>query len=489
VSAALELLAGLVLDNGRRWGEMATEVQWADARAILAESGPRRHWLGRARGYSKTTDMAAVLVVLLLVLRDGSECVAAAADRDQAAILVRRMRGLITRSGLAKDFEVTAHRISCRRTGCVLQVIAADGASAWGLQPAVVVLDELPMWHPTDNALELYDALVTALPKTRGSRLIVMGTAGDPAGWAARLHKSACKSSAWSEPAGPAPWMDRADVEHERASRPESVWRRLFMNEWVASEDRLVDPADLAACATLDGPCEPDGRHSYRIGVDLGLRDDRTAVACCHAETVEGGRRVVLDRLLVFAVSKGREVRLADVEAGILELSRRYRARVTCDPWQAIGMVQRLKARGVSIVEYPFSSASVGKLANTLHVLLRDRLLALPDDRELLDELANVRLRETSPGVLRMDHDPGRHDDRALALALSAQALLASPAGRASLRAARGQLPRTPIGRSTGEASFSPISDRSMTAGRSKIWRPGDRGLRHLPGPHRDIRP
>jgi hypothetical protein len=51
-------------------------------------------------------------------------------------------------------------------------------------------------------------------------------------------------------------------------------------------------------------------------------------------------------------------------------------------------------------------------------------MLRLPDDPELLDELANVRLRESSPGVLRMDHDAGRHDDRAIALALASHRLV-----------------------------------------------------------------
>jgi hypothetical protein len=60
-------------------------------------------------------------------------------------------------------------------------------------------------------------------------------------------------------------------------------------------------------------------------------------------------------------------------------------------------------------------------------MLLRDRRLSLFDDTELLDELGNVRLRETSPGVLRMDHDPDRHDDRAIALSLAALALVENP--------------------------------------------------------------
>jgi phage FluMu gp28-like protein len=107
---------------------------------------------------------------------------------------------------------------------------------------------------------------------------------------------------------------------------------------------------------------------------------------------------------------------------------------VVFDPWQAVGMAQRLRTQGVSVEEFTFSSASVGRLAGTLHRLLRDGLVALPDDEELLDELAHVRLVEKSPGVVRMDHASGRHDDRAVCLAMAAQTLLATPAPPSSGR-------------------------------------------------------
>jgi hypothetical protein len=61
---------------------------------------------------------------------------------------------------------------------------------------------------------------------------------------------------------------------------------------------------------------------------------------------------------------------------------------------------------------------------------LRDHRVALPDDEELLHELANVRFRQTSPGALIMDHDPDKHDDGAIALALAAFALVEHPPAR-----------------------------------------------------------
>ena len=93
-------------------------------------------------------------------------------------------------------------------------------------------------------------------------------------------------------------------------------------------------------------------------------------------------------------------------------------ARVVADPYQAVGLLQRLRARGLAAQEFAFTAQSVGRLAAGLFNAIRDRVVALPADDELLDELAHVRLRESSPGVFRLDHDAGRHDDRAVALAL-----------------------------------------------------------------------
>ena len=174
------------------------------------------------------------------------------------------------------------------------------------------------------------------------------------------------------------------------------------------------------------------------------MKRDRPAVAVCHGERLRDGddpvvgARVVLDRMQVWQGSRLLPVQLDDVENWVAAASEKYNgAGVILDPWQAAGLAQRLQARGVSrtdwsgtrspswgkVEEFTFSAQSVGRLASTLTLLIRNHALALPDDKELLDELANLRLRETAPGVLRLDHDPDKHDDRAVALALSAQKL------------------------------------------------------------------
>ena len=158
----------------------------------------------------------------------------------------------------------------------------------------------------------------------------------------------------------------------------------------------------------------------YVIGLDVGLKRDSTVAAICHLEHSV----VTLDRLGVWTGTRLRPVRLAEVEEWLTKAAREYRAELVLDPWQAAQLTERLRRRSVSVREYAFTAQSVGRLASTLFLLLRERALRLPDDEALLDELANVRLRETSPGLVRMDHDADKHDDRAIALALAAHRLV-----------------------------------------------------------------
>ncbi len=449
MSGALDILAGLVLEDGRRWGEVAAAGQWADARAVLDLDSPTpRHWVSRARGYSKTLDAAGwCLSAMIAQLTPGSRVYALASDRDQGRLLLDSLRGFAARTpGLVGLLEFGAYRCAVPSTDVVLEVLAADAPGAWGLRPSFVIVDELAQWAPTPGAKTLYEAVVTALPKVKNSRLAIITTSGDPAGWAHGVYSQALADPLWrvSELRGPPPWMSAELLEGERRRLPDATYRRLFLNEWVAGEDRLVVPADLAACVTLDGPVAPQPGQRYVVGLDVGLVRDATVAVVAHVEPAEvywhgtdrqeEGRRVVVDRLEVWQGSRLSPVNLESVEAWLLQASQSYNgAELILDPWQSVGLGQRLRSKGVTVTEWTFNPASNARLAATLVQLFRNRALALPDDVALLEELANVRLREISPNVYRLDHDSAHHDDRAVALALAATTLLATPASRPML--------------------------------------------------------
>lgn len=436
----LDLMASLVLEDGRAWGTAAHPWQREDAAAILdaRPDAPRLHFQTRPRGGSKTTDAAGVaLVALLTQAPPRSTSHAYARDKDQAGLLVSALAALAHRSGLAGLLDLGPWGAAVRATGARLVVETADAASAYGHLPYLVIADELAQWPATRAARTLWEALVSGLPKRRDSRLVVITTAGDPAHWSAKVIAAARTSDRWrvSEVPGPLPWADADDLAEQRRLLPASSYARLHLNQWTAAEDRLTDPDDLAACVAHSGPLEPEPRrHRYVIGLDLGIKADRTVLTVCHSEPAPSASAsgsgsdsrhpvIVLDRLHVLAGSHAHPVQLADVEALTLEAARAYNAPVRVDPWQAVGLAQRLRANGVNVQEWTFTPASVGRLAMNLHLLLRERRLRLPDDPDLLDELANVRLREATPGVFRLDHDAGHHDDRAVSLGLAALAL------------------------------------------------------------------
>jgi hypothetical protein len=139
----------------------------------------------------------------------------------------------------------------------------------------------------------LWDAIVSSVAKVNGCRLLVLTTSGDPVHWSYRVLQHTNASNAWrvSETPGPVPWVSPAALEEQRGLLTDSQYARLHLNKWSASEDRLVDTEKLAAAVTLDGPQDPRPGVIYRVGVDIGLRHDRTAIAVCHSEVLPGESR------------------------------------------------------------------------------------------------------------------------------------------------------------------------------------------------------
>lgn len=438
----LDVLAALVLEDGQRWGDVAAPFQWEDARAVLHGAEPY-NYLTRARGGAKTSDLAGVAIAAMIAqLPRRSRSYGLAADRDQGRLLLDSIAGYAARTPMLRGaLEIGAYRVTATATGCTLDVLAADAPGAWGLRPALLIVDELAQWNETPAAQQLWEAATTAAAKTAG-RVAVLTTAGDPTHFAASILEHAKGDPLWRvhEVSGAPPWMNEARLEHERRRLPASSFARLFENQWTAAEDRLATVDDVRACVTLEGALAPEAGTKYVVAVDAGLVRDRTVAVVCHARPIKErvlveswtgettdvtiGHHVYLDRMEVWQGSHAAPVELEAVERWIEEASFQYlKAPIRFDPWQLAGTMQRLQAKGYKVEPFYFTTQSAGRVGAVLHQLIRQRTLHLPPDDDLIEELSRVRLVET-PSGLRLHHARGEHDDRAVALGIAAMHLI-----------------------------------------------------------------
>lgn len=433
----MALMAGLHLEDGRTWGEAAHDFQREDASAVLDSSpdAPRRHYLLRGRGMSKTTDVAGLVLSLMLAeAPTRAKAHVYAVDSEQAALFMDALAGIVGRTpGVAGAVEMGARFMRVRATGATVAVEASDGASAYGTRPWLTVADELAMWPATANHRRLWGAVVSAVPKVPGSRLLVIGTAGSPTGLGAEVWEESSASEHWhtSKNPGPSPWWSAADVAATRSDLTPAEWRRLILCEWAESDDALTSSEDVAAAlrtSTVPADLSPRPGVDYVAALDVGTRRDLTALAVGHAETTAAGRRVVIDRVMYWRpADTGGRVDLAEVEAATLRLCRTYGARLRFDRMQAEQMTGNLTRAGVTTREYVFSASGANRLARTVFIALRDRALSLPDEDEVRSEFLSTRLVETGPGTIKLANPKGTHDDIVTAVGMVAVDLLSTP--------------------------------------------------------------
>jgi hypothetical protein len=436
--AALDRLSSLVLEDGRRWGEAATDFQWEDAEAVLDPDGaPFYHWHGRGRGASKTSDAAGYnLAVMLEQARPGDKLYAVASDRGQGRFVLEAMSGFVSRTpALSGAFVFTEFKVVVTRSGVAFEVLAADAPGSWGLLPYFITIDEIAQWGETYRARKVFEAVTSATAKT-SSRMVILTTAGDPTHWSAAVLEHAHSDPLWRvhEVRGPAPWLSTERVAEQQSRLTSSAYRRLFENEWAEAEDHLATSEDIEACAVLDGQLEARNFVEYRIGLDLSATYDRTALIVAHGEPVDprvgsvGGTYVVVDLVKIWEGSRSHPISHVEVEEAVARISRHYNeAKVFVDQWQSVGLVERLRQRGVRAYVRFATQASNDQLAQLLFELFRTRKLKLPRDERLIRELSRVRIEADPSGRLRINHDRSDHDDQAYALGLAALDIRARP--------------------------------------------------------------
>ena len=417
-----------------------------------AASGPERELaVLLPRGQGKTSLLAAY-ALWHLIERPG-HVYAAAASREQARILFEFAsaygRALDHPNIVDRHLEIRfcpnpdRPRVFDRH----LRVLAADAPRLHGLTFGLAVVDELHA-HPND---QVYLALLTALAKRPGAKLIVISSAGQgsdsPLG---RLRARAlaqlsvkvrgCLTDAqgpglrmleWSVPddvpltprnvkkANPASWIRVSDLAAQQEAVPDLAFRRFHAGQWTAREGHWLPPGAWQQC--VGKPTFAAGEPIW-IGVDIGGggTEGDTAVVWLNAELHVG--------VEVFSGESG----VLAARDLIEDLAELYRIEeVAFDPWRASQIAQELQQRSVRVSAFPQTDSRMIPASKGLHRAIVEQRLVLPADDKLASHAANAVAKQSRRGwrIDRPSRAAGENIDAIVALAMALDRLEHQPQG------------------------------------------------------------
>jgi phage terminase large subunit-like protein len=275
--------------------------------------------LSIGRGNGKSALSAGIALAALLGVLDNQprrEIIIAARTADQARIAFSFVVGFLQSMSAEIQLQITTRKsprleieFSGDGGGHLIKAIAADGRSALGSAPNLVLLDERAWWK-AGRGEDLEHALLSGLGK-RGGRALIISTSADSdahpfSQWLDNPQPGVYIQEHRAQPGLPADDRDSlvaanpgaehgigSSIEWLQASARRAIARggstlttfRLYCrNERVSGEDRdcLLTPDEWLVCEVSD---LPERRGQCIVGIDLGGSASMSAVAFYFPET------------------------------------------------------------------------------------------------------------------------------------------------------------------------------------------------------------
>lgn len=428
-----------VIEDWQRTDFEALDGGWE----VVAGVKPRtdgdflRAYIERARGHSKTADIASMAAFALYACDYKIKGVAAASDKDQAGFMRDALDKLVRLNPwVAERLEVQNWRIVNKLTGSELKIISSDVAGSYGETPDFVIIDELTHWKKSD----LWTSLFSSAAKRPNCLLMIIANAGFGKGisWQWKVRQMAALRSNWyfSRLEGPqAKWITGEVLAEQREGMPTIDYVRLWLNEWVTQASEGLEAADIEACFSLTTIPNYDPGLEYLIGVDLGVKHDHSAIFVIGVDAQAQRFKMMLCRSWSPNMYPDGKIRLADVQDAILDAHAAFNlSGMLFDPNQCLKMAQDIQEitagdrrypRMLNAVEWNFVPKNMMAMAVGLLQVFRNRQIELYQDPQLMTDLLRLEIESTPRGYkLTAVSDEAGHADRAIALAIVLPAAL-----------------------------------------------------------------
>ena len=393
----------------------------------------KRFYLERPRGHSKTTDQAIMATWGLLASQRPLSGLIAAADRDQAALVMDAVRRLVAINGWMSAFlTVRQHFVTNTETGSRFEVLASDAASSFGHRPDAVLCDEVTHWG--ESGQQLWASLLSAVAKRPSSMLTVISNAGLLSGssWQWNVREHARTDPRWhfhSLDGVQASWISPADIDEQRRLLLPSQFSRLWLNVWSHPDGGDALPQTLIdAAVTLPGPSTSERVNGNIVaGLDLAVRRDHSALVVLQVVHDQRKVRLLHHERWAPADFGGGQIDLEAIFDAVIELNERFPLLgLVADSWQSEALCQRWRSRGLHAVAVAQTVPELDSQARTLLRVFQDQQIELYKAEDIIADLQKIRLVERAGGQLRITapRDENGHADIASALAVALPAAM-----------------------------------------------------------------
>lgn len=376
----------------------------------------RRALIGLPRKQGKSLMMSAVGVYGMIAGESGSEVYAVANDRQQARIIFNEAKQQIVNSPLlAAESKVYRDAIEMPRFGSVFRVLSSDFKGQAGLNPSLVLFDEL--WG--QNNSDLYDQMtlgsgariepLTVSITTAGYDLdslagklyqygkqVAMGEVEDDQfgfwWWEAPEDCKVDDRKAWqvSNPNLAEGLLDPDDLAVAVKQTSEMGMRRWRLNQWVRSQESWLPVGAWEQCVSN---LQFDSELPVWVGIDMALKHDTIAVCVAQPQA----DRVVLRSKIWQPELEGVDV--VAVEHYLRELHNQFQVQeFAFDPAYFQRSAEALSDDGLPMVEFPQSGARMIPACGNAYEMIVNRKIAHDGSPTFTDQVLSAAQRMTDTG-------------------------------------------------------------------------------------------
>ena len=382
--------------------------------------------------------LSAVGVYGMIAGEAGSEVYAVANDRQQARIIFNEAKQQIVNSPmLNSEAKIYRDAIEMPRFGSVFRVLSSDFKGQAGLNPSLVLFDEL--WGQSNH--DLYDQMTLGSGARIEPLTISITTAGyDLDSLAGRLYQYGKQVSsseidddsfgfwwweapenceiddrkAWriSNPNLAEGLLDPDDLAVAVKQTSEMGMRRWRLNQWVRSQESWLPVGAWEQCVSHTHQLDPD--LPVWVGIDMALKRDTIAV--CVAQPQD-------DRVVVRAKIWNPELEgidIAGVEAHIRELHNTYEVReFVYDPAFFERSAEYLSDEGMNLVTFPQSASRMIPACGNAYEMIVAKKVAHDGAPTFTDQVLSAAQRMSDKGWTLSKGKSKRKIDACIAMVMA----------------------------------------------------------------------